>query len=214
MLPQILLALDLLRAASYRADADEAVARVREVYTAIDDATDDPQLRRELRQICARESWCNLFRRVGQHAVDARPSFGLARWSGAVQAGVLRPDECPAHELGDDPARWSTWGAFGQTATGVGAIDGCLGPEAMADPLVAATAAVLAWERLCTERDACACEDRVAWWSGVGRFASLPPAVRLTKVERVCGRRAPLQRLGAVLTTAAAPWHWPGWWSA
>lgn len=199
---RILLTIDLLRAAAHRDDAAEQ--RVREVYDAIDEATARPSWRAELRRICQRESWCNLFGVVGHHAVDARASLGRARWDGAVAAGILRPEVCPEHALGPDPSRWSTWGVFGQTATAVGHLEVCLGPEAMSDPAIAARAAALTFDRLCSEQRLCSCEDRVAWWTGIGRWPRLSPLTRLHKRARVCGGGGALELASAGV--AMLPW--------
>lgn len=203
-----LLMIDLLRAASFRQDSEEAMARVAEVYAAIDLATEDLALADELREVCHRESWCNLYSRVGQHGIDAHVWLGRKRWNGAVAAGILRPDECPEHQLGDDPSRWSTWGVFGQTAAAVGQLDGCLGPEAMSDPLNAARAAVATSERLCTRMDLCTCEDRVAWWSGIGRWPRRTPWSRMHKTTRICGPVGVVERLTADAATILFAWRW------
>lgn len=197
-----------MAAAHARPDRDEAVDRVTEVYAAIDMATEDLELAGELRAVCHRESWCNAFSIVGQHGVDAHVWLGRKRWDGAVSKGILRPDECPEHALGDDPSRWSTWGVFGQTATAVGQLEGCLGPEAMSDPLVAAQAAVATSERLCTQLDLCTCEDRVAWWSGIGRWPHRSPWSRMHKATRICGPRGSVEWLAAGASTILFAWRW------
>lgn len=184
---------------------DRVLARARalEVHTAIDAATQDPELRAELRRICRRESACNWFGEVTYHKGDA--AGGRARWRMAVASGALRPDECPAHELGE-PERWTSYGPFGVAAAWTVRYAGaCVGPEHLDDPRVAASVVVAWMGSLCRRQRACDCEARVRWWVGPGIWAARSPWLQLEAVERQCGDQ-PLWRWGlAAVTTVLGP---------
>lgn len=173
-----------------------AAARAWEVYHAIDDATQDPELRAELKRVCRRESACNWIGTVTWHEGDA--AGGRKRWRAAVARGLLKPDACPEHELGE-AARWTSYGAFGVAAAWtVRYLGECVGPSALDDPRRAARAAVLWIESLCRRHGACDCESRTKWWVGPGVWAERSHWSQLGSIERQCG-------------DAAVPWwRWPG----
>lgn len=163
-----------------------AEARVAEVYAAIEAATDDPALQAELRRRCRTESWCNWYGELAIHDGDA--SLGRVRWKRAVARGLLRPDECEAHQLGDDPRWWSTVGAFGTVAAYVVRHAGpCVGPKVLADPDTAAELAVAHTEVLCRRHHACTCPARARWWAGPGRWDRRSPWRNLAAVRIHCG---------------------------
>jgi len=162
-----------------------AQARVDDVYAAIDAATEDPDMRAWLRRRCATESWCNWYGQVTVHPRDA--SRGRARWQSAVDRGLLDPDGCAEHQLGD-PAWWSTVGAFGTAAAYVVRHLGpCVGPRALVDPAMAARAAVAHAEVLCRRYEACSCWGWARWWAGPGRWSQRFPSDRIGALERQCG---------------------------
>lgn len=155
-----------------------------EVYAAIDAATDNPSLRRELRRICQRESACNFARRVGVQEIDAWA--GRVRWTRAAHRGLLDPTRCVVHGLGE-PERWSTRGAFGIAAAyAVRYIGNCIAPEALDDPWIAAVAAVSHARKLCAKYNACSCADRTRWWIGPGIWAAMDPLEREESIRRQC----------------------------
>lgn len=185
-----------------------AAARAWEVYRAIDEATDDLELRAELRRVCRRESACNWQEPVTWHEGDA--AGGRARWRAAVARGLLRPSECPAHALGD-PARWTSYGPLGIAAAWTVPLVGkCVGPEALDDPRTAIRAGVAWAERLCRRQHACTCEGRTRWWVGPLKFAERSRWDQLAAIERQCGSEVvPWWRwAGAVVVDALAltPW--------
>lgn len=166
----------------------EAAARVWDVYQAIDVATNDPALRAELRRICRRESACNWIGTVTFHEGDA--AGGRARWRAAVRRGLLHPETCPAHELGD-PARWTSYGVLGIAAAWTVHYAGeCVGPEVLDDPHEAVPAGVRWIESLCRRQGACTCEERTVWWVGPGVFAARSRWSRLGSIARQCGPEA------------------------
>jgi hypothetical protein len=166
-----------------------AQARVNAVYDAIDRATDDLEMRAELRRRCKIESWCNWYRVKAVHQGDS--SLGRKRWRRAVDRGLLDPDSCPEHELGetrDEWAWWSTVGSFGNVSSYVVRFEGkCVHPREMADPKVAARLAVAHAKLLCRRHKACSCPARARWWAGPGRWDRWWPSKRLARTERVCG---------------------------
>lgn len=181
---------------------EEAKARVWEVYRAIDEATPDPQRRMEMRRICRRESACNWIGIVGVHEGDARG--GAKRWRKAVSRGLLEPDVCPEHDLGDG-ARWSTSGVFGvASAWVVHSIGECVAPEVLADPFVAARATSMWMDTLCRRHQACDCEGRVRWWVGPGVWAKRSSLANLDTIEGQCGERPWVRWVVAALQDAAA----------
>lgn len=204
----VFLAVDPLIAAT-RAKDEAAVDRVEEVYEAIDLATDDPELRIELRRVCKRESWCNRWETVDQHEADAWA--GRSMWRRAVAKGWLEPARCEAHKLGDTPGVWAPTGAFGQSpAYGLRFIaeDGeCLGPGSLASPYAAARAAVGLVEHLCDRLDACTCADRARWWAGPGVWRRRSPIRNLAALSSQCGPPAPGTYARALVAQ-------PIWWLA
>jgi len=184
-----ILAVDPLLAAR-RAHDDEAVERVLEAYDAIDQATDDPDLRLELRRICKRESWCNRWGMIADHTNDGWA--GERMWKRAVAKGWLTPETCGAHALGD-PTHWTCRGLFGHSAAyAIRHIDpdtylGCIGPDTLDDPYRAAEAAVAYTEHLCERLDACTCEDRTRWWAGPGVWVTRSRLRNLRAIETQCG---------------------------
>lgn len=169
-------------------EREAATDRAWEVYEAIDAATQDKALRSELRRICRRESACNWIGLVTYHEGDAEG--GLARWRAAVARGLLRPDECEAHRLGE-PARWTSYGAFGvASAWTVRYLGKCVGPSALDDPRAAARATVAWMNTLCRRHKACDCEGRVKWWVGPGIWEARSNLGRLGSVERQCNNVA------------------------
>lgn len=113
--------------------------------------TPDPTERAQLLAIGWRES---RLRAVGRHKVDALPrgwtgpgltiarSVGARAWARAVQRGLLRPDQCPLHQLGD-ASGWSTRGPWGLVAAySVPYLPGCWPPWALDVPVVSAWVAL------------------------------------------------------------------------
>lgn len=112
---------------------------------------------------------------------------GRARWKAAVAKGMLRPEECPAHALGD-AARWTSYGPFGvASAWTVSHLGRCVGPEALDTPRAAAQAAVAWAGSLCRRYGACTCEDRTMWWVGPGVWADRSRLAQIASIERQCG---------------------------
>lgn len=166
-------------------EREAALERAWEVYAAIDAATQDKELRAELRRICRRESACNWIGLVTYHEGDA--AGGRDRWRAAVARGLLRPDECEAHQLGE-AARWTTYGAFGvASAWTVRYLGECVGPSALDDPRAAAHATVAWMKSLCRRHKACDCEGRVKWWVGPGIWEERSRLGQLDSVQRQCG---------------------------
>lgn len=162
-----------------------AAERAWEVYKAIDAATPDPNLRQELRRVCRRESACNWMSETRHHEGDA--AGGRLRWRKAVKRGLLDPDSCPEHQLGN-PARWTSYGPFGvASAWTVHYLGECVGPSALDDPYVAAEAAVQWIGTLCRRHRACTCSERVKWWAGPGIWAERFHFQKLAAIERQCG---------------------------
>lgn len=183
-------------------DRAAAVARAWEVYRAIDEATPDPDLRQELRRICRRESKCNWDGITRWHAADG--GGGRARWRAAVARGLLDPERCPAHELGD-ARRWTSYGPLGIAAAWTVRFAGaCEGPEALDDPRVAMRAAVGWIGSLCRLRGACSCEERTRWWVGPLLFDARWRWQQLASVEGQCGELPWWRWADAVVTDVAA----------
>lgn len=165
-----------------------AEARVLEVYAAIDAATDDPELRSELRRRCKSESWCNWYAVKAIHDDDA--SLGRVRWRRAAERGLIDHEHCEAHQLGErgEWGWWSTVGAFGTVSAFVIRHAGeCVSPQAMADPFVAARLAVAHAQVLCRRQNACTCEARARWWAGPGRWDKRTRLHQLRSVTFYCG---------------------------
>jgi hypothetical protein len=174
-------------------EREAAASRAWKVLHAIEDATDDQELRDELWRVCRRESACNWIGVTTYHRIDARG--GRARWRRAVASGALDPARCPEHEMGD-PARWTSYGAFGvASAWTVRYVGDCVSPAELGDPRVAAKAAVAWVDTLCRKYDACDCESRTRWWVGPGVWSGRSERERLASIERQCGER-PLWRWG------------------
>lgn len=201
-------------------DGREAAGeRVAEVYAAIDAATDDPDLRSELRAICKRESWCNWYRRKAVHAADA--SLGRKRWRKAVDRGLLDPERCEAHRLGgpDEWGWWSTVGAFGAvSAYVVRHVGECVSPRELVDPKLAVRAVIGHMDVLCRRHKACTCEARARWWAGPGRWDARSPITNIRKLEHVCGDQPGVAWASAfakvgimgVARFSQVILHWPG----
>lgn len=113
--------------------------------------TPDQAERDRLVAIAWRES---RIRSVGIHKVDHAPRgyrgdglraarrVGSRAWVRAVQRGLLRPDRCSWHALGE-PSRWSTRGSWGQVAAfAVPYLPGCWPPWALDVPAVGAWVAL------------------------------------------------------------------------
>jgi len=168
-----------------------ALERVDEVYRAIDAATDDPALRDELRRRCRTESWCNWYGVTDVHAGDA--SLGRKRWRKAVARGLLDPEACEVHELGETREEWVWWstvGAFGTVSSYVIRHRGeCADPHDMVDPFVAADLAVAHAGVLCRRYKACTCPKRARWWAGPGLWDRRSPLDRMTRTVRQCGEQ-------------------------
>lgn len=188
------------------AERAAAEARVLEVYAAIDAATDDPVLRSELRQRCKSESWCNWYAVKGVHDDDA--SLGRTRWRRATERGLIDPERCDAHRLGDDRDAWGWWstvGAFGTVSAFVIRHAGeCVGPREMVDPFVAARLAVAHAGVLCRRQRACTCEERARWWAGPGRWDNRSHLHRLRSVTFYCGDVPPYRWTAALVFDAWA----------
>lgn len=202
----LLLSIDPLLAAR-RAHDEAAQARVLETYDAIDVATEDSDLRIELRRICARESWCNRFGQVTDHPEDSWA--GARMWRRAVARGWLEPDECPEHVFGNG-GRWAPRGILGMSPAYAlrlieGRNGGCLDPTALDDPYYAAEAGVEYVDHLCEVLHACTCESRTRWWMGPGVWSTRSPRKKLAAVERQCGERGLISSLVA-LTRYALSW--------
>lgn len=203
----LLLALALLTVLPVKRDptkvrAEGAEERVAEVYAAIDAATEDPDLRQEMRNVCARESWCNAFSPPSIHELESRPAWvrktGEKWWRGAVRKGHVVPDACPEHELGD-PARWYNRGVFALVPGGaLRYFEECLPPEAIDDPRVSAIAYVANAERLCEEQRRCTCEQRAPVFFGVGLWKRRRPWRRVVTMARQCGPRPWHEKLNAI----------------
>lgn len=186
-------------AAADRVDARE---RAWEVYDAIDAATSDPELRIELRRICKRESMCNWIRPVKLHRGETR-SMGRKRWKKAVKRGLLHPETCEHHKLGDDPAVWTVNGAFGTaTAYVLRHVGECEPPESMYDPYAAARAAVGHMEVLCRRHKACDCQSRVRWWAGPGVWAGRTERHKMRSTTRQCGEQPAFDWIAAYVMDA------------
>lgn len=180
-----------------------AEARVLEVYDAIDQATDDPEIRRWMRWRCKRESWCNWYGEAEVHKGDA--SLGRQRWRRAKAKGLIHPETCEEHQLGEERGWWSTVGPFGNVSAYVIRHAGeCVSPRAMVDPYVAADLAVAHLGVLCRRHGACTCEGWARWWAGPGRWAQRDRLDRLHVLVSQCGPVPTYRWAWAALVDAVA----------
>lgn len=175
MIAGAVLALGLLASADAVAPADAVVLGARMAGL--------PEYAAELRRICRIESWgC---RRIGIHEghVERRP--GEVFYRRAVKAGLVRPDECPAH-AGDDMARWGIRGALGNAgAYGVEYIQPCAAPELLDIPLVSVMVSARRLHRLRKRHGfETAAERALAWRLG----AKAARAARAGNVTEVVAR--------------------------
>lgn len=187
--------------------APGATERVERVYAAIDAATDDPNLRVELRNVCARESFCGAFGDPEIHELKSRPEWARktgARWhASGVRKGHLDPLECPEHDLGDEPADWYNRGHFALVASSAFRyFDECLPPSALDDPFISAKAYVANADRLCREQRRCTCEERAPVFFGLGLWNKRTPWRKMTTLARQCGPPTWTRRFGAAVSTA------------
>lgn len=200
----LLLAFAFLHTCAGHARAS-STARVEAVHRAIDAATTNPEWRAELRRVCQRESWCNKFGVTRVHEVDA--SLGESRWRRARERGMVNPDRCHHHELGDG-RRWSTRGAFGMSAAYVVRfVAECASPSTLDDPRLAARAAVGWMRKLCTKYGACTCRDRARWWAGPGVWDLRSPVKQLAAEQRQCGAQPWWRWVWAATETTMRVWR-------
>ncbi len=173
---------------AYRLATPEVREAIEEAYAEADPRGLHPWWRAELYLICKRESRCGRDGLVGVHGND-RDGAGRSAWTKAVEAGDLDPVDCPEHAWA--PKQWGTRGLFGMNAARGVAMLGCVGPEAMDDPEVAAHLAVQRFVS-CPRwfgRE-CDCIDHTRLWVGLGTFARRPllgKRSQVVSVARQCG---------------------------
>ena len=107
---------------------------------------------------------------VGLHTRHHARVRGGVFWRRAVDAGLLHPDRCAAHQSTDGGAGWGIRGAHGLAAAySVHALGDCVGPEAADVPLLSAVMTIRRLRVLTgryglrTER-----ERAEAWRRGIG----------------------------------------------
>jgi hypothetical protein len=126
----------------------------------------EPELSRELLQICRRESHCRF---IGEHPRDR--DAGPAMRRGALRVGWLDA-ECPFVE--GDGRRFSTRGIHGLSAAySLRFLGHCLPPELLDVPLFSAIAAARRSRNLCRRQRACTTEERRRHWIGALKYDRL-----------------------------------------
>lgn len=126
-----------------------------------------PDLEREMRAICDRESKCQV---VSIHEGDSKHAASMYR--NAVRVGWLDPEKCIHHQVEGrlEMVRFGVRGSFGTSAAyTLWHLGGCLPPEVLDVPMFAALATAKRMIYQCEKHGACTRAERHRMWAGAYR---------------------------------------------
>jgi hypothetical protein len=108
---------------------------------------------------------------VGLHTRHRARVRGAVFWRRAVEAGLLHPERCAAHQQTDGGEEWGIRGAHGLAAAySVHVLGDCVGPEAADVPLLSAVMTIRRLRVMTRRYGLRTPEARAeAWRRGVGR---------------------------------------------